>query len=205
MLFMTLFKKLSILIFSILTVTSTGSCQNKNDKTNTQTVDSNIQKLRLSRQLFWDSLPQPTGYINDYENLYSASEEATLDSIIAHFERITTKQIVIITIDTSMTASDSLDDLTLRIAKKWGVGQKDKDNGIAIGISRGYRKMRIQNGYGIEKILTDRETKEIIDNFFVTGFKNGNYFEGTLNGLNALIKKLRTAPANSKDQPKLKF
>lgn len=202
---MILSKQLNFLIYFVFIITTTSSCQTNESKHSNQQVDSADERLRLSRQAFWDSLPQPTGYVNDYENLYSDSEEATLDSIIADFEGRTTKQIAIITFDTTMTTRDSLDELTLRIANKWGVGQKDKNNGVTIGICRGYRKMRIQNGYGIEKIMTDSETKEIIDIFFIPDFKEGNYFEGTLKGLNALIKKLRTMPANAKDQPKVKF
>ena len=38
-----------------------------------------------------------------------------------------------------------------------------KKNGILIGISKGYRKIRIQNENGIEKIITDEETKSIIE------------------------------------------
>jgi len=61
---------------------------------------------------------------------------------------------------------------------------------VTIGICRGYRKMRIQNGDGIEKILTDRETKEIIDTAFIPSFKDGKYFEGTLIGVKTLIATL---------------
>jgi len=86
-----------------------------------------------------------------------------------------------------MTTADSLDIMTLRIANAWAVGQKEKNNGVVIGISRAYRKMRIQNGYGIEKILTDTETKDIIETAFIPGFSNANYFDGTLNGLKGLM------------------
>ena len=55
--------------------------------------------------------------------------------------------------------------------------------------------MRIQNGYGIEKMISDAETKEVIDKFFVPSFKNGEYYEGTLIGLSKLIELL-----NSKKQ-----
>ena len=184
---MTYFKYISILALSILAATSTVSCQatGKNDKDNNST-----QSLRSFRQIFWDSLPQPTGYVNDYENLYTDNEENLIDNLILDFEKRTTIQMAVITFDTTMTTKDSLEALTLRIAKFWGVGQKEKNNGVVIGICRGYRQVRIQNGYGIEKILTDRETKEIIDNAFIPGFREGNYLGGTVNGLKTLMTKL---------------
>ena len=161
---MTLPKYLSILTLLILTVTMTASCQIIR---NGKTEDSTEKKLHSFRQIFWDSLPQPVGYVNDYENLYTDKQEKTLDSLIRDFEKRTTIQIAVVTFDTTMTTPDSLDALTLRIAKAWGVGQKDKNNGVVISISEGYRQMRIQNGYGIEKVLTDAETKQIIDTAFI--------------------------------------
>jgi len=55
----------------------------------------------------------------------------------------------------------------------------------------GYHKMTIRNGYGIEKILSDSETKEIIDNAFIPSFRKDEYYQGTLNGLNKLMDILR--------------
>lgn len=188
--FMTFLKHLIASIFLILTVALPASCQINTPTSPNHSIDSTGRKLYLSPQDFWDSLPEPVGYVNDYENLYTDSEEKTLDSLIAGFERKTTIQIALITFDTTMTTKDSLEALTLRIANVWGVGQKDKNNGVTIGICRGYRKMRIQNGDGIEKILTDRETKEIIDTAFIPSFKDGKYFEGTLIGVKTLIATL---------------
>ena len=107
------------------------------------------------------------------------------------FEKETTTQISIVTLDTIYTSKEKFDDLALHIANTWGVGQKDKNNGVTICISKGYRKIRICNGYGIEKVLSDEETKEIMDKYFITKFKQKEYFQSTLNGLLALVDTLR--------------
>jgi uncharacterized protein len=184
------FKQLSILIYFVCIITQDSSCQTPKKNTNKQPANSSTEKPPVLPQVPSDNLPQPKGYVNDYENIYSTEEKATLDSLIADFEQTTTIQIVLVTIDTSMIAKDSLDEFTLRIGNAWGVGQKEKNNGIVIGISRGYRKMRIQNGYGIQSILTDEETKKIIDTSFIPGFREGKYYEGTMNGLKNLMETL---------------
>ena len=150
------------------------------------------QQLTTYRQILWDSLPRPIGWINDYEGLYTDNDELVLDSIISIFKSETGIEFAIVTLDTIYTTNDKFDELTLRIANHWGVGEKGNDNGILIGISRGHRKIRINNGLGIEKIITDTETKEIIDNYFTPYFKTGQYYDGTLNGLTELIKLLKT-------------
>jgi uncharacterized protein len=161
-------KKISILICFILAITASPSCQNQKK----------------------DSLPQPVGYVNDFEDILSPAQENYLDSMMSEYDKKNTIQISLITIDTSMTIKNDFDNYILQIANHWGVGEKGKDNGIAIGISKGYRTMRIQNGYGIEKILSDKDTKNIIDSAFIPSFKKGEYFEGIVNGLKAIMDKL---------------
>ena len=180
-------KYLSILIFLALTSFTSTFCQTTKTTVKSETKSDEYRK---SRKVFWDNPPDSAGFVNDYENLFTDHEEAILDSLIKNFEKTTTVQIVVITFDTTLTSSDSLDALTLRLGNHWGVGQKNKNNGVVIGISRGYRKMRIQNGYGMEKILSDAETKIIIDTVFIPHFRNGEYYEGTSNGLKILMATL---------------
>ncbi len=178
-----------ILAFCLLSVTAITSVKAQNPK-NQSRIDLGADKVQAFRQLLWDSLPKPHGYVNDYENIYSDREEAVLDSLIRAFDNKTTIQIVVITFDTTMTTRDSLDALTLYIGNAWGVGQKGKNNGVAIGISRGYRRITIRNGKGIEQILTNEETKQIIDTAFIPDFRESRYFEGTYNGLLELMRIL---------------
>lgn len=183
---MTAFKNLSFLFLFFWTVTSTASCKSYSDKAKTK----DTQASSLIQEHLQDSLPEPHGYVNDFEALFSESEQQTLDSLLEDFEKRTSIQIAVITIDTSMTTIDSLEAFTLKIGNYWGVGQKDKNNGVVIGISQAYRKISIQNGYGIEKILSDTETKEIIDTAFIPSFRDADYFKGTLTGVKSLMKIL---------------
>jgi uncharacterized protein len=176
-------------IFTLLFLTAITNASGQSTS-NVQKTENKSEELAKFRKVFWDTPPKPVGFINDYENLFSDKEEVVLDSLIKNFEKRTTIQIAVITFDTTLTSSDSLDALTLRLANLWGVGQKDKNNGVVIGISKGYRKIRIQNGYGIEKILTDADTKVIMDTAFIPHFRKANYFKGTLNGLKALMATL---------------
>lgn len=147
--------------------------------------------LELYKQVFWDNLPKPHNWTNDYENLFSNEEEMKLNQIITDFEKETTVEIAIVTIDTFKVSKDKFEDLSLHIARTWGVGKKEKSNGILIAISIGYRQMRIQNGDGISLVLSDDETAEVIQNQFFPYFKKEEYFEGTKAGILKLIELLR--------------
>lgn len=136
-------------------------------------------------------LPQARGFINDYVQLFTDDENKALDSLVSAFERTTTVEISVATVDSAMVKDKDFEDYTLVMLRTWGVGKKDKNNGILIVISPDLRRMRIQNGYGIENILSDAETKYIVDNSFIPKFKEGKYFEGTRNGIIAIINKLK--------------
>jgi uncharacterized protein len=164
--------------------------QQYREKSNKQKEKRNAS-ISEFREIYWNNLPKPVSWTNDYENLFTETEQKKLDSIISKFEKETEIEISIVTIDTIKVSKENFDDLTLHIAKSWGIGKTEKDNGILIGISKGYRRIRIQNGNGIEKIITDEETKNIIENYFIPEFKKGEYYNGTLNGLRELIKLLK--------------
>ena len=91
------------------------------------------------------------------------------------FEQETSNEIAIVTLDSLRATNDNFEDLSLRIAQKWGIGKAGKDNGILIAVSKHYRKIRIQNGNGIEKLISDNETKHIINTYFIPEFKNEKY------------------------------
>lgn len=158
----------------------------------------------FSQQSFWEKLPDPIGFVNDFENILTQKEEKELNKLITDYEKKTTVEIAIVTIPTSATSEEKFNDLSFHIAKTWGVGKKIKNNGILIAISGGYSKIRIQNGLGIEKILSDEMTKKVIDEKMISSFKESNYFEGLKNGVIELIRildkeELRSRYVVSKD------
>ncbi len=142
------------------------------------------------RQDFWTKMPEPEGWVNDFENIYTIDQKQKLDSLITDIELRTSIELVVVTIPVYATVEERFDELTLHIAKTWGVGKKVKNNGVLIGISVGYRRLRIQTGLGIETVLTNEITQNIIDQVFVPAFKGGNYYEGTFDGILEIINVL---------------
>ncbi|MCH2045638.1 MAG: TPM domain-containing protein [Saprospiraceae bacterium] len=136
--------------------------------------------------------PKSVGRVNDFENILSKKEEQTLTSLINKFEKETTIEIGIVTLDNTFTTTGQFDNYILELHNFWGVGKKDLDNGILIGISREMKRIRINNGFGIEKVLTDQETQEILDQFFIPSLREGDYFEALRLGTTQLMQSLRS-------------
>ncbi|WP_026754459.1 YgcG family protein [Sediminibacter sp. Hel_I_10] len=132
--------------------------------------------------------PKPIGTVNDFEHVFAPSQIKQLETIIADFEKRTSNEIAIITVN-SIAPYDTMAEFATNLSNAWGVGKANQDNGLTIILSRSLREFRISTGEGAEKILTYEICKAIIDNTIFPEFKTGNYYLGILNGLEALIKK----------------
>lgn len=147
-----------------------------------QSDKSGAQKLKF---------PVLKGAINDYGNIFSDQEEKVLDSLIRKFESRSSIEVKVVSLDSSATTVENFNSYILRLANAWGVGKKSgKDDGILIGISPSFQRVRITNGLGIEKVFTDLDTMRIMDSIMFPEFRKANYFEGTKRGLEELIRIL---------------
>ena len=134
---------------------------------------------------------QPTGYINDFENIFSATERRSLDSLVKAFEKETTAEIVVVTLDENFSPAEKFDSAVTVLYNSWGIGKKGKNNGVLIAICNDYRRIRITNGYGIEAKMTDEETKRIIDTIMIPEFRKQGFYEGTRKGVMEIMKEIR--------------
>ncbi|MBV9009511.1 MAG: TPM domain-containing protein, partial [Verrucomicrobia bacterium] len=73
--------------------------------------------------------PKPDKYFNDYAGVVSPGVAERLNLQLAQFERDTSDQ-VLVAVYRKMESDSSIDDYTQRIAQAWGVGQKDRRNGV---------------------------------------------------------------------------
>jgi len=134
--------------------------------------------------------PDYVGYVNDFEGIFTQDQIKELNDIISKQEKETTNEIAIVSI-TSFEPYETLFDYSLDLANNWGIGKKDKDNGIAIVFGKQIRQIRIQVGYGLENKLKDEEAKKIIDNIIIPEFKKGDFFIGIKNGLIEIINEIK--------------
>lgn len=127
-------------------------------------------------------------WVNDFENVLSENQIYVLDSIIRDFEAKTTNEIMIVTVK-NIGDSPKMVDFAVEFGNRWGIGKKEKDNGLIILFSRAMRETFIATGYGTEKILKDEICKVIIDSTMVPLFKEEDYFGGLKAGLLDCINK----------------
>ena len=127
--------------------------------------------------------------VYDYANLLQAQEKAQLEEKLIRYSDSTTTQIVVITVDE--INGEDIGILTPRWAQTWGIGDKDKDNGILILVAKTERKLWIAPGYGVEDRLVAGINGEIIRKIIKPQFKAGNYYAGLDLGADAIFDVLK--------------
>ncbi len=136
--------------------------------------------------------------VYDYANLLSESEKVNLENKLVKYSDSTSTQIVVITQET--INGEDIGILTPKWATQWGIGDKDKDNGILILVAKQERKIWIAPGYGAEVQLVAGINGEIIRNVIKPRFKEGNYYAGLDDGTNAIYKVLQGKYKGSRQQ-----
>jgi uncharacterized protein len=175
----------SLLIRLFLFTAAVLGCSNSS----TAQLSKRDSLLQASRGLTFE-VPSAVGFVNDFEQLFSAAEVDSLTRLIDRLNKELDIQLAVVTLDSTYINANDFDAFSLILAKEWGVGEAKKDNGILIAVSKSLRKMRINNGYGIERILSDEETAEIVNKQFIPNFKTGDFFKGTTYGIEEIKLKI---------------
>ena len=86
----------------------------------------------------------------------------------------------------------SIEEAAEKIFNLWGIGKKDRDNGLLFLWSTGDRKVRVEVGYGLEGVLPDGKAGAILDTYVIPRFKSGEFDEGVLAGVDAVLAAARS-------------
>src|SRR5881396_3177037 len=134
--------------------------------------------------------PKSDRYFNDYAGVVSKEAADRFNEQLAQFERETSDQVVVAVFPKMQSDSD-IADYTQRVAQAWGVGQKERRNGLVLFVFTQDRKMFIQVGYGLEGALPDITAFDITEYHVKPLFRNGNYEGGLATGIDLICKAIR--------------
>lgn len=124
--------------------------------------------------------PSPPRLVNDFAGLMTPSQEERLEAKLTEFDRQTSTQIAVVTVD-DLQGYDA-GDYAQRLHDKWGVGRSGKNNGILILVkpkttdSKG--EVFISVGYGLEGVVPDITAGRIIDSEMLPSFMDGDMYTG---------------------------
>ncbi len=86
--------------------------------------------------------------------------ERNVSRTLDDYQRRSGNQIAVAVVET--LGDNSIEDYSEDLFDAWGVGEKDKDNGVLLVIAMNERAIRIEVGFGLEGDLTDIESGRIV-------------------------------------------
>jgi len=138
------------------------------------------------------SFPALSGRVVDRAELLDAPTEARLTQMLAAHEQAAGEQVVVVTVPDLQ--GRSIEEFGVELGRRWGIGQKGKDNGALLIVARDERRVRIEVGYGLEERLTDAQSSLIINNIVMPAFKQSDFARGINEGATAMIWVLGGKP-----------
>lgn len=135
------------------------------------------------------TFPPLSGRVVDAANLLSPEQEAQLTQLSAQVEQASSRQFVVATIPDLQ--GYPIEDYGYKLGRNWNIGQKGANNGIILIVAPAEHKVRIEVGYGLEPIMTDALSSQIIDDTILSKFKAGDMAGGIVDGANAIGEQMK--------------
>jgi uncharacterized protein len=149
--------------------------------------------LCLSAAAVWAvdyTAQKPQGYVSDFANVVDASSRQRLEQYCASLEQTTGVQIAIVTVPD--LDGEPVDQFANDLFRKWGVGQKGKDNGVLLLVAIGDRRSRLELGYGLEPAITDGLAGDVLRSM-QPYLRAGRYGDALLEATNEIGTRISQA------------
>jgi len=143
--------------------------------------------------------PILTGRIVDQVGVLSTPTRASIEAKLRDLEAQSGIQIAVAVVPN--LGGLEIEPYANRLFREWGLGQKDKNNGVLLLAATGERKIRIEVGYGLEGTLTDAVSKLIIVNAIAPSLRAGDFGTGLSKGVDDIIAVLSSDQTEWRKRP----
>ncbi|MCB2013813.1 MAG: YgcG family protein [Sphingobium sp.] len=155
-----------------------------------------VAVLLLASHAYAQQFPELTGRVVDAANILDPAQEAALTAKLENLEQQSQRQLVVATIPDLQ--GYEIADYGYRLGDHWGVGDKERDDGVILIVAPNDRKVRIEVGYGLEGILPDILAGRIIRNAIIPRFKADDYPGGISAGVDEITRLLLLPPEEAR-------
>lgn len=157
----------------------------------------NCKPLAVSLVLIWSGAAgaqvELRERVNDHAGVVRAQDKKELSAVLAELEQKTGAQVIVVTVP-STNGRDPYEyasDLFRSAGRtRKGLGQASRNNGVLLLIAVNDRRWRIHVGEGLEGALPDLYCDQIAQEYFLPGFRRGDYSRGLLAGTLALAGRI---------------
>jgi uncharacterized protein len=138
------------------------------------------------------AVPPLQAHVTDLVGMLQPEQRNTLDNILSEYEARTGSQIAILLL--SKTEPEGIEDYAVRVADAWKLGRKGIDDGVILLVAKdnpkALRRMMILTGRGVQGILTDAQSKRVLQEIIAPYFSKNDYYGGLTAGISAIMPLL---------------
>ena len=129
--------------------------------------------------------PPKNGYVLDQTQTLTKEEIQSMNRMGLEVQKKTKAQIAVLLIPT--LDGEDVSDYANRVFRAWGIGDKEKNNGVLFLIALKDKQMRIEVGYGLEGAINDGKAGEILDQYAIPYFQKGKFGPGVMETYKVLV------------------
>lgn len=137
-------------------------------------------------------VPALSGRVVDEAGMLDASQRERLTAVLADYEARTGSQIAVLLVKS--TEPEAIEQYSIRVTDAWKLGRKGVDDGVLLMVARdnpsALRRLRIEAGRGVQGVLTDAQSKRILQDVIAPHFRQNHYYEGLVAGVGAIATLL---------------
>lgn len=130
--------------------------------------------------------------VTDKAGMLTENQEATLENVLKEYEERTGSQIAILLV--SKTEPEAIEQYSIRVFDTWKLGRKGTDDGVLLVVAKNnppaLRRLRIEAGRGVQGVLTDAQSKRILQDVIAPHFRQNDFYGGLAAGVSAITSLL---------------
>jgi uncharacterized protein len=133
------------------------------------------------------TFPKPSGYVNDFAGALDQPSKQRIEELCRELETKTGAQFAVVTIKS--LNGEPIEDYVVKLFQQWGIGKKDQSNGLLLLVAIEDRRTRIEVGYGLEPVITDGYSGEVLRSLRPY-FRANQYGPGLYAAVNQLARRV---------------
>lgn len=153
------------------------------------------------------TVPPLRARVTDEIGMLTPDQRQKLEAVLADYEAKTGSQIAVLLV--ASTEPEAIEQYSIRVADAWKLGRKGVDDGVLLVVAKdnpkALRRLRIEAGRGVQGVLTDAQSKRILEDTIAPHFRQQDWYGGLVAGVGAIAtlldqEKFPAPPAQAQPQ-----
>jgi uncharacterized protein len=138
------------------------------------------------------TVPPLRARVTDEIGMLAPDQRQKLEGVLADYEAKTGSQIAVLLV--ASTEPEAIEQYSIRVADAWKLGRKGVDDGVLLVVAKdnpkALRRLRIEAGRGVQGVLTDAQSKRILEDTIAPHFRQQDWYGGLVAGVGAIATLL---------------